>query len=58
MPQHRRLALTALACLLPAVASAATPYRSPQQILDASPASDWRTPDPANVLYMNLPAGG
>ncbi len=59
MPQHRRLALTALAlaCLLPAVASAATPYRSPQQILDASPASDWRTPDPANVLYMNLPAG-
>lgn len=59
MPQHCRLALTALAlaCLLPAVASAATPYRSPQQILDASPASDWRTPEPANVLYMNLPAG-
>ncbi len=39
---HRRLALTALdlACLLPALASAATPYRSPQQILDASTASD------------------
>ncbi|REN08563.1 peptidylprolyl isomerase, partial [Mycobacterium tuberculosis] len=39
------------------MASAATPYRSPQQILDASPDSDWRTPDPANLLYMTLPAG-
>ena len=59
MPHRRRLALTtlALACLLPALASAATPYRSPQQILDASAASDWRTPDPANLLYMDLPAG-
>lgn len=59
MPHRRRLALTALAlaCLLPSLASAATPYRSPQQILDASAASDWRTPDPANLLYMDLPAG-
>ncbi len=59
MPHRRCLALTALAlaCLLPALASAATPYRSPQQILDASAASDWRTPDPANLLYMDLPAG-
>jgi len=52
---------TLLACLLtaclPLAASAATPYRSPQQILDASPAADWRTPDPANVLYMELDAG-
>ncbi len=32
-------------------------YRSPQQILDASAASDWRTPDPANLLYMDPPAG-
>lgn len=60
MPHRRRLALTALAlaCLLPAMASAASPYRSPQQILDASAASDWRTPDPATLLYMDLPAGG
>ncbi|HDS1837225.1 TPA: peptidylprolyl isomerase, partial [Stenotrophomonas maltophilia] len=59
MPHRRRLALTAIAlsCLLPAMASSATPYRSPQQILDASAASDWRTPDPANLLYMDLPAG-
>lgn len=55
----RRLALSALAlaCVLPAAAGAATPYRSPQQILDAAPASDWRTPDPANLLYMDLPSG-
>lgn len=59
MPHRRRLALTALAlsCLLPVLAGAATPYRSPQQILDASAASDWRTPDPASLLYMDLPAG-
>lgn len=36
---------------------AATPYRSAQQILEASPASDWRTPDPANLLVMKLDAG-
>jgi peptidylprolyl isomerase len=30
---------------------------SVQQILDASPASDWRTPDPDNTLYMDLDAG-
>lgn len=56
-PRRPALLALALACALPLAASAATPYRSPQQILDASPASDWRTPDPANVLYMNLPAG-
>ena len=43
-----------LACLLlplswtaPAVAADPPSWRSAQQILDASPASDWRTPDPA-----------
>ncbi len=56
-PRRPALLALALACLLPTLASAATPYRSPQQILDASPDSDWRTPDPANLLYMNLPAG-
>ena len=52
----------ALTALLPFTAQAAdTPkksaYRSPKQILDASPASDWRRLDPANTLYMELPAG-
>lgn len=49
------------ACLLatlPLCAAVAAPtYRNPQQILDASPASDWRTLDPARTLYMDLPGG-
>jgi len=45
-----------LASALPAVAQAA-PYRSMQQILEASPAADWRTPDPSQTLYLELPAG-
>jgi peptidylprolyl isomerase len=46
------------ACILAALpAAAAAPYRSAQQILDASPASDWRTPAPENTLYMELDGG-
>ena len=56
-PRRPALLALALACALPLAASAATPYRSPQQILEASPASDWRTPDPANLLYMTLDQG-
>ncbi|MET0295132.1 MAG: peptidylprolyl isomerase [Phenylobacterium sp.] len=40
-----------------AAAEAAAPYRSPQQILDASPAAAWRTLDPASTLYLELEAG-
>ena len=40
-----------------AVESASADYRSPQQILDASPASDWRPLDPARTLYMDLDTG-
>ncbi|WP_313241691.1 peptidylprolyl isomerase [Stenotrophomonas sp.] len=56
-PRRPALLAFALACALPFIASAASPYRSPQQILAASPDSDWRTPDPANLLYMNLDGG-
>ena len=35
----------------------AAPAPSVQEILDASPASHWRTPDPANTLYMQLDGG-
>ncbi|WP_312711532.1 peptidylprolyl isomerase [Stenotrophomonas sp.] len=56
-PRRPALLAFALACALPFIASAASPYRSPQQILAASPDSDWRTPDPANLLYMNLEGG-
>lgn len=51
------LPLLALSCLAPSLAPAAPAYRSPQQILDAAPDQDWRTPDPADLLYMDLPAG-
>lgn len=56
-PRRPALLALALACVLPTLAAAATPYRSAQQILEASPDSDWRTPDPANLLVMNLAAG-
>lgn len=50
-----------LAALLPALAfaqePAKKPYRSAQQIVDAAPSSAWRDLDPANTLYMQLPAG-
>ena len=58
----RRTALLA-ACLLalPFAASAAEPakpkYRSAAEIVAAAPDSDWRTPDPSNLLYMDLDAG-
>ncbi|MEL1265161.1 peptidylprolyl isomerase [Pseudoxanthomonas putridarboris] len=32
-------------------------HPSAKEILDASPAADWRTLDPANTLYMDLQAG-
>jgi len=55
-PTPRLTAAVALLALLPVLAQAA-PYRSPKEILEASPASDWRTLDPANTLYMDLPGG-
>jgi peptidylprolyl isomerase len=51
-----------LACLLSfsvhAFAADASPkYRGAAEIIAAAPEDDWRTPDPANLLYMELPAG-
>lgn len=48
--------------LLAACASAEAPaeqapVRSMGEILEQSPASDWRTVDQSNLLYMQLPAG-
>ncbi|HZF98904.1 MAG TPA: peptidylprolyl isomerase [Pseudoxanthomonas sp.] len=43
--------------LAPAAAQDAPKPRTAQEILDASPASHWRTLDPANTLYMELAAG-
>ncbi len=58
-----RPALLALATatLLPFALSAQEPpaekTRSAKAIIDAAPASAWRTPDPADTLYMELEGG-
>jgi len=40
-----------------APAAAAGPVRSVQEILDQSPASDWRPLDPENTIYLELERG-
>jgi peptidylprolyl isomerase len=40
----------------PAAPAAKAPHTS-AEVLAASTASDWRTPDPQNTLYLELPAG-
>ena len=50
----RTLLAAALCCTLPVLA---TPGRSTQEIIDTAPADAWRTPDPANLLYMQLDKG-
>jgi peptidylprolyl isomerase len=59
-----RSAIT-LSLALALLGSAAAPAADPPakkplttaEVLAAAAASDWRTPDPANTLYMELPAG-
>src|SRR5690606_2878381 len=51
------LAVALLAAGAPALAAEEPPPQSPQQLLDASAPSDWRTPDPENLLYMDIPSG-
>lgn len=52
------LALALMLSPLPLLAAdAPSKYRSAQEIIDASPASDWHTPAPENTLYMNLEGG-
>ncbi len=59
MPMRNALSasLIALFCVLPALAAENTKYRSAQEIIDSAPADAWRTLDPANTLYMELPGG-
>ena len=40
-----------------AKAPAKPAYKPAGEILAASPSADWRTPDPENLLYMELPTG-
>ena len=52
------LSLALLGLAGPALAADAPPKRkSAAEIIDAAPASAWRDLDPANTLYMELPAG-
>lgn len=51
------IALSTAATAAPETSDEAASPLSVQQILDASSASDWRTPDPDNTLYMDLGAG-
>lgn len=40
-----------------AIADAPPKAKTMQQVLDASTPSDWRTPDPRDTLYLDLPSG-
>lgn len=52
------LAIALLACLPTAFAADDTPKpTTTKALLDASQPADWRTPDPANTLYMQLATG-
>ena len=51
------LALAMLATAGAALAADETPPQTPQQLLDASAPSDWRTPDADDLLYMEIPGG-
>ena len=42
---------------VPAAGGGQAPVRSLGEILEQSPASDWRAVDQNNLLYMQLPAG-
>ena len=57
VPRPALLAAALLLAVAPALAADPPAYRSAQQILDASPAADWRTPEPGNTLYLELESG-
>lgn len=47
----------ALAIALPAVADDAKKTPTPKELLAKSAPAEWRTPDPQNLVYMDLPQG-
>ena len=52
-----RALLAASVMSLTSLVAAAAPYQTPDAVLAAAPASDWQSLDPADTLYMDLPAG-
>lgn len=58
--RHQLAATIAMAfafAATPAFATQDKPTPSARQLLDASKPSEWRTPNPDNLLYMQLPTG-
>lgn len=51
------LAFACVLAALPAFAEQNKPTPSAKELLAASKPSEWRTPDPQNLLYMQLPQG-
>jgi peptidylprolyl isomerase len=61
-PMHLRHLSTALAIAigllaLPAAADTSKPTPTAKELIAKSKPEEWRTPDPANLLYMQLPQG-
>lgn len=52
-----RTALALAIAALPFTAMAAAKGKTMQEIIDASTAADWRTPDPDDLLIMDIPGG-
>ena len=52
-----RTALALAIAALPFTAMAAAKGKTMQEIIDASTAADWRTPDPEDLLIMDIPGG-
>jgi peptidylprolyl isomerase len=55
--RRRVLALAAVLAALAAGPTPAAPYQGIDEIIQASAPADWRTPDPENLLYLELPTG-
>ena len=56
-PAFALFSVALVAACAPAFAEDPPAPASPQQLLDASQPSDWRTLDPENTLYMQVPGG-
>ncbi len=50
-------AVALFACFAANAADEQSKPKSTSELLEASKPSDWRTPDPANILYMQVPGG-
>jgi cyclophilin family peptidyl-prolyl cis-trans isomerase len=57
--RHSAAALAVAISLLalPAAADTSTSTPTPKELIAKAKAEEWRTPDPANLLYMQLPQG-